>query len=182
MLASTGATDIILDRETVERTMATRPNRPLMVVDVGMPRDVDAGVGEIPAVRLLDLDDLKDYAQRSTERRRAEIGKAREILAAEVERYRDERAERLVAPLVTELRRRANEVRASELERHRAKLAALDPETVALIESITKGITNKLLHDPTVRVKQAAGTERGELLADSLTTLFDLDTPPDRDS
>ncbi|HEY1737577.1 MAG TPA: glutamyl-tRNA reductase [Acidimicrobiia bacterium] len=182
VLASTGATDIILDRETVERIMAARPDRPLMVVDVGMPRDVDAGVGEIPAVRLLDLDDLKDYAQRSTERRRAEIGKAREILATQVERFREERAERLVAPLVTALRRRANEVRTAELERHRAKLATLDPETVALIESITKGVTNKLLHDPTVQVKQAAGTERGELLADSLTTLFDLDTQSDRDS
>ncbi len=160
--------------------MATRPDRPLLVVDVGMPRDVDAGVGEVPGVRLLDLDDLKGYAQRSTERRRAEIGKAREILAAEVERFREERAERLVAPLVTALRRRANDVREAELERHRGKLAALDPDTVALIEAITKGVTNKLLHEPTVRVKQAAGTERGELLADSLTTLFDLDPPGDR--
>ncbi len=180
VLASTGATEIMLDRETVERIMSIRPERPLMVVDVGMPRDVDPGVGEIPGVRLLDLDDLKGYAQRSTERRRAEIGKAREILASEVDRYRVERAERLVAPLVTALRARGNEVRSAELERHRAKLDRLDPGTVELIEAIASGITNKLLHEPTVHVKESAGTERGDLLADALTTLFDLDTQADR--
>jgi glutamyl-tRNA reductase len=180
VLASTGATEIVLDRETVERIMEERPQRPLLVVDIGMPRDVDAGVGEIPGVRLLDLDDLKGYAQRSTERRRAEIGKAREILATEVERFREERAERLVAPLVTALRRRGEDVRAAELARHRARLAQLDPETLALVESIARGITNKILHEPTTQVKQAAGTERGDLLADALSTLFDLDTARDQ--
>ena len=74
--------------------MACRDGRPLLIVDVALPRDVDPGVHELNDVTLLDLDDLKDYAQRSAERRRAEIGKVREILAAEIDRYRVERAAR----------------------------------------------------------------------------------------
>ena len=84
--------------------MACRGGRPLLVVDVALPRDVDPGVREVNDVTLLDLDDLKDYAQRSAERRRREIGKVREILAAEIERYRADRSGREVAPLVTSLR------------------------------------------------------------------------------
>ena len=76
----------------VEMVMACRGGRPLLVVDVALPRDVDPGVGDITDVTLLDLDDLKEYAQRSAERRRGEIGKVRAILAAEIERYRADRA------------------------------------------------------------------------------------------
>ena len=84
--------------------MACRGGRPLLVVDVALPRDVDPGVREVNDVTLLDLDDLKDYARRSAERRRSEIGKVREILAAEIDRYRADRSAREVAPLVTSLR------------------------------------------------------------------------------
>ena len=155
--------------------MACRDGRPLLIVDVALPRDVDPGVREVNDVTLLDLDDLKDYAQRSAERRRAEIGKVREILAAEIERYRGERAAREVAPLVTALRvARRGRARATSSSASAAKLAGLDPETRAAVEALTQGIVNKLLHEPTVRVKDAAGTPRGDYYADALGALFDL--------
>ena len=131
---------------------------------------------------LLDLDDLKEFAQRSAERRRGEIGKVREILAAEIERYRVERAAREVAPLVSSLRELGEDVRRQELERFRAKLAQLDPDARALVDAITQGVVNKLLHEPTVRVKDAAGTPRGDYYADALATLFDLQAPEQRDA
>ena len=178
VLASTGASEVLIDRGTVETIMAGRRDQRMLIVDVALPRDIDPGVGEIPGVTLLDIDDLKGYAQRSTDRRRAEIGKAREILSAEIERYREERAARIVAPIVTALHRRGEQLRLAELERHSSRLVGLDETTMQLIEAISRGIVNKLLHEPTVRVKDNAGTDRGDVLADALNALFDLDADP----
>jgi glutamyl-tRNA reductase len=177
LLTSTASTDVLVERSTIEMVMACRNGNPLLIVDVALPRDVDPGVHEVPEVTLLDLDDLKEFAQRSAERRRTEIGKVREILTAEIERYRVERAAREVAPLVTSLHDRGEVVRQAELERFRAKLAELEPDARALVDAITQGVVNKLLHEPTVRVKDAAGTPRGDYYADALATLFDLPDP-----
>jgi glutamyl-tRNA reductase len=182
LLTSTASSEVLVERAMVEMVMACRDGRPLLVVDVALPRDVDPGVGDIPDVTLLDLDDLKEYAQRSADRRRGEIGKVRAILAAEIERYRAERAAREVGPLVTSLRELAEDTRQGELDRFRAKLAKLDPEARELIDAITKGLVNKLLHEPTVRVKDAAGTPRGDYYADALASLFDLPTEPSVES
>jgi glutamyl-tRNA reductase len=179
MLSSTASTQVLVERATVEMVMACRDGRPLLVVDVALPRDIDPGVGEVNDVTLLDLDDLKDYARRSAEKRRGEIGKVRDILAAEIERYRAVRSSREVAPLVTSLHDLGEDVRVRELERFRAKLEQLDPDQRAVVEALTQGIVNKLLHEPTVRVKDAAGTPRGEYYSDALAALFDLPSSED---
>lgn len=177
VLTSTASHDVLIERSTIEMVMACRNGRPLLIVDVALPRDVDPGIHEIPDVTLLDLDDLKEFAQRSADKRRAEIGKVREILSAEIERYRAERAAREVSPLVASLRELGEDVRQGELDRYRAKLDRLDPETRELIDALTQGLVNKLLHEPTVRIKDAAGTPRGDYYADALSTLFDLQAP-----
>ncbi len=174
LLASTASPQVLIERSTIEMVMACRGGRPLLIVDVALPRAIDPGVREINDVTLLDLDDLKDYARRSAERRGREISKVREILAAEIERYRADRASREVAPLVTSLRELGENVRAGELDRFRAKLEQLDPDERAVVEALTQGIVNKLLHEPTVRVKDAAGSPRGAYYADALAALFDL--------
>ncbi|MDQ1480995.1 MAG: glutamyl-tRNA reductase, partial [Actinomycetota bacterium] len=115
MLSSTASTQVLVERATVEMVMACRDGRPLLVVDVALPRDIDPGVGEVNDVTLLDLDDLKDYARRSAEKRRGELGKVRDILAAEIERYRAVRSSREVAPLVTSLHDLGEDVRVREL-------------------------------------------------------------------
>ena len=174
LMTSTASTEVLLERSTVEMVMACRNGRPLLILDVALPRDVDPGVREVNDVTLLDLDDLKGYAQRSAELRRAEIGKVRAILSTEIERYRGERAAREVAPLVSALRALGEDVRVSELHRAQAKLADLDPATRRVVEALTQAIVNKLLHEPTARVKDAAGTPRGDYYADALGALFDL--------
>ena len=98
----------------------------------------------------------------------------REIITDELDRFRVERSAREVAPLVTALRDRADEIRLAELERPGVKL---DADAQAVLESVTRRIVNKLLHDPTVRLKDAAGTARGELFADAVAELFALDLP-----
>jgi glutamyl-tRNA reductase len=121
------------------------------------------------------MDDLKSFAENSMDRRRREVARVRRIISAELERLRAERDSREVAPLVTALRSRAEDIRLAELERFRSKLESVDARTAETIEALTRGIVAKLLHEPTVRVKEAAGSGRGELYADALTALFDLE-------
>lgn len=183
LLTSTGASDIVIERSDIETVMQRREGRALLIVDVAMPRDVDPGVKQVFGVMLLDLDDMKAFALHSLEQRQREVGRVRSILADELDRFRAERSAREVAPLVTALRGRAEEIRLAELERFRSRLGDLDPATRQAVDALTSGIVNKLLHDPTVRVKDAAGTPRGELFTDALTELFSLgEARNDRDT
>jgi len=175
VLTSTGASEVVITQDEIETAMQRRFGRPLLIVDIAVPRDVDPGVAEVPGVTLLDMDDLKAFAESSMDRRRREVARVRRIISAELERLRTERTAREVAPLVAALRTRGEEVRLAELERFRSKLEAVDPRTAEAIEALTRGIVAKLLHEPTVRVKEAAGSGRGDLFADALSALFDLE-------
>jgi glutamyl-tRNA reductase len=175
VLTSTGSTEMVITQEEVETAMQRRFGRALLIVDIAVPRDVDPGVADIPGVTLLDMDDLKAFAEHSMDRRRREVARVRRIISAELERLRTERTAREVAPLVSALRSRGEDVRLAELERFRSKLDGVDARTAEAIEALTRGIVAKLLHEPTVRVKEAAGSGRGELYADALSALFDLD-------
>jgi glutamyl-tRNA reductase len=174
VLASTGSPYFLLEAGRVEEVMVARPTRPLLVVDIAMPRDVDPAVGTLPGVRLLDMDDLSEFAGRGMESRRREVPGAEALVAAEVLRYGDLAAERQVAPLVTLLRERADDVRRAELARFSRRLASLDETQARAVEALTRGIVAKLLHDPTVTVKSAAGTPMGDQLASALRQLFDI--------
>jgi glutamyl-tRNA reductase len=175
LLASAGAQDLLVERSAIEAVMQARNGRALLVVDIGVPRNIDPGAGEVFGVTLLDIDDLRAFGEQSLAQRRQEIGHVREIIAEELDRHRMERSAREVAPIVTALRAHADDVRELEMERHRAKLDALDPAARDAVEQLTRGIVNKLLHEPTVRVKDASGTARGELYTDALVELFGLE-------
>jgi len=148
--------------------------RPLLVVDVAMPRNVDPAVAELPGVELFDVDDLRELAEGEMAARRGEVEGVRRIIAEELERYRTGVRARDVAPLVAALRAKGEEVRSAELDRHGSLLAGLEPEQAEAVRALTRRIVAKLLHEPTVQVKQAAGTPKGERLAESLRLLFDL--------
>jgi glutamyl-tRNA reductase len=126
---------------------------------------------------LLDIDDLRAFGEQSLAQRRQEIGKVRDLITDEIDRHRTERTAREVAPLVTALRARAEDLRLLELERSRTKLDALDPDARAAVETLTQALVNKLLHEPTVRLKDSAGTARGDLYADAIVELFGLTEP-----
>lgn len=175
LLTSTGAIEIVLTRADVELVMQRRDGRPLLIVDVAVPRDVDPGAAQVPGVTILDMDDLRTFAEHSLDQRRREVVKVRHIIAEELDRYRADRSAREIAPLIAALHQRGDDIRAAELERFRARLEALDPKARAAVEALTKGIVNKLLHDPTVRLKSVAGSARGELFADAIAALFDLE-------
>jgi glutamyl-tRNA reductase len=176
LLASTGSSEFLLAAADLEPVLTARGGRPLLIVDIAVPRDVDPAVGALPGVSLLDMDDLTASAAVAMSGRRQEVPKAEAIVAEELERYLDRAAQRHVAPLVAALHERAEQIRASELARFQRRLATLKPAEAAAVEALTRGIVAKLLHEPTVNVKSGAGTPAGEQLAQGLRQLFELDT------
>jgi glutamyl-tRNA reductase len=176
LLASTGSPDVLLVAADLESVLEARHGRPLLIVDIAVPRDIDPAVGTLPGVTLLDMDDLTASAAVAMAGRRHEVPSAEAIVAEEVDRYLDVAAQRQVAPLVAALHERGEVIRAAELTRFRNRLAGLDPAQAAAVEALTRGIVAKLLHDPTVNVKAGAGTPGGEQLAQGLQRLFELDT------
>ena len=174
VLTSTSAAEVVLDAARVGRTMRSRPGRPLLVVDVAVPRDVDPAVADVEGVSLLDVEDVRRFAEAHMSTRRGEIPAVRAVLTEELERYRTSSAARSAAPVVAALRTRAESIRRAELARHSAQLDALGPQAREIVEQVTQRTVAKLLHEPTVRIKDAAGSPRGERLAEALRSLFDL--------
>jgi glutamyl-tRNA reductase len=174
LVTTTGAQDLILQAGDVNSLSARRGHRGLVIVDVAVPRDVDPAAAQIPGVTLLDMDDIGAFIGQGLESRNGEVESVRLIVDAEVDRYQAIASAREVAPLISELRAGAESVRIAELGRFSAKLADLTPAEREAVEALTKGIVNKLLHEPTVRLKEAAGRARGDRLAESLRDLFDL--------
>lgn len=180
LLASTGSPDVLLEAADVESVLGDRRGRPLLIVDIAVPRDVDPAVGELDGVTLLDMEDLTASAAVAMAGRRQEVPAAEAIVAQEVERYLDVAAQRQVAPLIAALHERGEAIRDAEVARFRRRLAGLEPGQMAAVEALTRGIVAKLLHEPTVNVKAGAGTPSGEQLAQGLRRLFELDTELDK--
>ena len=174
VVSCTGAGSVVIDTDTVELGLAHRGGRPLFIVDIAVPRDIDAGVGQLPGVTLLDLDDLRAWAERGLQARAGEAERVRQIVGEEVERHLLDAAARQAAPLVASLRAKADAIRQAELDRFQSKLADLSPAQRDAVEALTMGIVNKLLHDPSVRLKDDAGSPRGERYASAVRELFDL--------
>ena len=146
----------------------------LFVIDLGVPRNVDPLVASMPNVTLLDMDTLSESVARALGDRAEEAVAAREIVGAEVERFRTASRQRGAAPVIASLRARLETVRVAELEKHRAQLADLDEAEWEQVDAATRAALAKMLHEPTMLLKEAAGTPRGERLVEALRILFDL--------
>jgi len=174
LLTSTGASSVILEHGDLNDVMRERLDRELLIVDIAVPRDVDPAAGEIDGVTLLDMDDLRAFAEEGIQARRREITGVQAIIDDELDSYVDESTARSVAPLVVGLRDRVTGITESEFSRFASKLEGLDENQRKVVESLVTGVVGKLLHEPTVRMKDAAGTARGERLAEALRDLFNL--------
>ncbi|HUQ62964.1 MAG TPA: glutamyl-tRNA reductase [Acidimicrobiales bacterium] len=174
LLTSTGAPSVVLEESDITGAIRDRADHPLLIVDLGMPRNVDPTVGEVPGVTLLDLADVRGFVEDRLKERRKEAVRVRAIVDEELARYVSSTVARQAAPTVTSLHQRAEEVRARELARFEARLAALEPKERQAVEALTRGIVAKLLHEPTVHLKDAAGSPQGERLSSALRELFDL--------
>ncbi len=175
LLCATAAPHAVVQREHIAPGLRARGDRPLCVLDIALPRDVDPRVGELANVFLYDLDDLRAVTASALERRRKDVPSAEEIVAAEVESYWSWLAGLSAVPVLRSFRGRMDALREEELRHLMRRLPNLPPEERALVEHFSRALMNKFLHEPSVRLRAAAGNGRGLAAVDTLRYLFDLD-------
>lgn len=154
----------------------TQRSAPLLIVDIAVPRNVDPAAASLTGVTVFDLDDLRRWTERGLAARDAERSAAAAIVASSLEQFRVDSLARQAAPLVAQLRDRAEQIRNAELTRYANKLADLEGDQRDTVEALTRSIVAKLLHSPSVRLRDAAGTARGERIAAAVGDLFDLES------
>jgi glutamyl-tRNA reductase len=173
VVSCTGATGLVLDTGTVERALKTRDGRPIALLDIALPRDVEESVRDLPGVTLIDLAALQEVLESSETG--AEVDAARAIVTEEVGTFLAWQMASRVAPTVIALRSRADEVVAAELGRLTSRLPDLDDRSRAELEATVRRVVDKLLHAPTVRVKELTDAPEGLSYAEALRELFGLD-------
>ena len=169
----------MVSEAVVRAAVQGRESRPLVLVDLAVPADVERSAGEIPGVRLFDVDDLRAGLDGAIASRLREVPKVEEVVEEEVEAFARRYRELEVEPLVAELRRQAEEVRAAEVARALRDLGDLDPRAVERIEHLSRVLVKKLLHDPTVRLRERAGEGDADDVAAAVRELFRLTAPRD---
>ncbi len=175
VVSSTSSPDVVLRREQVERAHRARRGRPLFLIDLAVPRDLDPAINELDGCYLYDIDDLEAVVAESLGARRREAAAAERIVAEEAEQFRTWQASLDVVPAIASLRARAEEIRQGELAKAEARLGDLSEAERRAVESVTAQIVNKLLHLPTIRMKEAAAAADGVVYADAVRHLFGLE-------
>ena len=173
LVACTGAIDTVVPRDLVAGAITGRGGRPLVVCDLGLPRDVDPAVSELPGVTVVDLAALRGRLE--VRASREAVAEAQELVADEAQAFLAAQRSAEVAPTVTALRRRASDVIDAELQRLSARLPDLDPRVREELARTTRRIVDKLLHAPTVQIKRLAEGPDGTSYTRALRELFQLD-------
>ena len=175
LLCSTASPHTVVGVEHVMPAMRARGDRPLCILDIALPRDVDAKVGELDNVFLYDLDDLRAAAAANLERRQEDLPAAEGIIGSEVEKYWQWLAGLAVVPVVTAFRSRMETVRADELAVALRRIGGLSNEQEEGLEHFSRALMNKFLHEPSVRLRAAAANGRGLEVVDAARYLFALE-------
>ena len=182
VICSTAAPHPILNEGTVRSAMAHRPARPLIVMDIAFPRDVEESVSHIPGVHLYDLDKLEQGASRTAEERRSQVPQVEGIIAEEMRRFQEWLTTLEVRPVILAMREQAEAIRQREIDRTLKRLDKLGVDGTQEIESLTKSLVNKLLHEPTVRLKEHSQNGQGARYALLIRELFGLGQENEVDS
>ena len=180
VVASTSSREIVVGADAVERALARRPARPLFLVDIAVPRDVDPAARGLTGCFLYDVDALEEGMAGEAASRRGELQRAEAIVDEEAEAFGAWLQTLEVVPAIASLRALAEDIRAAELERAEAQLGSLSPAERRAVESVTAQIVGKLLHAPTVRLKEAAAAGDGAEYAEAVRHLFGIDAPSAR--
>jgi glutamyl-tRNA reductase len=177
VVTCTGASGHVISIDMVRAAVSRRgeTGRPLVLLDLAMPRDVDPLVARIPGVALTDLEALAADGQAALRPADAEVAEVRRIMAEELATHMSAHRAAAVAPTVVALRAKAASVVEAELGRLAGRLGRLDPAAMAEVAKSMRRVTDKLLHDPTVRIKELAGAPGADTYEDALRVLFDLD-------
>ena len=167
VIGCTGSPGYVLKSDLIGATMAGRPNRPLLLIDIAVPRDIDPEAAQLQNVYLNDVDDLESATQASREKKAQEAEWAEELATDESQQFRQWCLDLEALPTVIELRNRADQVRSLELHKTVRKLnGRLDEEALESLDAMTRAIVNKLLHDPTMFLKERKGPEELQVARD----------------
>lgn len=175
VITSTSAQGYIVDTASAAGALRGRRGRPILFVDLAVPRDVDPALATIDGCFVYNIDDLEAVVEASLAGRRVEAVRAEQLVSAEAERFREWRSSLAVVPAIASLRARAEEIRAGELAKAEPRLGRLPESERKLFEAVTSQIVAKLLHLPTVRMKEAAAASDGVVYADVVRHLFGLE-------
>jgi glutamyl-tRNA reductase len=174
VISGTGAPGLVVRREDVEAAQAERRSRPLFLIDIAVPRDIEPEAGKVKGVFLYDLDDLRSVSEANLRERRKEAASAEAIVDQEIGAFLEWRRSLDVVPLLVELRSRADEIRRAEVDKARRRLGPLTPEQEKALDAATSGIVNKLLHSPTVELKKMASNRHHTEHVGLIRKLFGL--------
>ena len=181
VMTSTGAPNFILGKRQMEEVLKRRKNRPMFLIDIAVPRDIDPKVNDISNTYLYDVDDLQGVVQANLKERQKEAGKAEAIVEQEIGQFHQWLGNLEVKPTVIALRRKFEEIRQQELEKTFGNLKDLTGKQRKSIEAMAGAIINKILHKPTAALKNSQNDTSGEDYVDAVRTLFDLPAPADDD-
>jgi glutamyl-tRNA reductase len=181
VITATGAAASILTKARIEAVMRTRRSRPLFIIDIALPRDVEPAAGELEQVFLYNIDDLQATVRENLARRATEVSRAEAIVNEEVARFDAWFRSRSAVPTIVALRQHFETVRRSELERLDFKLSTLGPEARARVDEITRLLVEKLLLSPTEQLKLLGDAETVGMYSETLTRLFGLPAAPSED-
>ena len=175
LITSTGAPHTLVHPDMVRNLMAVRPNRPLVIIDIAVPRDVDIEVGEIPGVRLYDLDLLQQNLEISLMRRASEVPLVESIIHEEKAEFGNYLRLLEVTPLIAEMRQQAESIRQKELEKTLRRMPSLTEEERKRLEAMTEALVKKILHAPITCLRHEAGTPQAATYATAARSLFGLE-------
>jgi glutamyl-tRNA reductase len=175
VIASSGAPGYVLTKEEMKPVLAARKNKPVFLIDIAVPRNVDPAVNELDNVFVYDIDDLQKVVDENLKSRLSEATRADRIVAEEVDRLESWMRTRHVGPVIAALQEQLEQVRAAEIERMRGKLGALTPQQEQAIEAITRGIINKIAHGPISELRRQAGSDNGVPVVETIRSMFRLE-------
>ncbi|HEX6038458.1 glutamyl-tRNA reductase [Longimicrobium sp.] len=178
VICSTAAPHPVLTVDRLRSALPSGPRRPLCIIDIAIPRDVEAAVGDVENVFLYNVDDLQGIVDANLGRRRAQLPAAESIVLGGVDDFWAWYSSLAVVPTIRALRDRGEALRQAEVERALRSLSHLSPEDQLAIDALTRALVNKVLHAPTARLRQAAGNGRGTGVLDTVRYLFELDAGP----
>ncbi|RMF86137.1 MAG: glutamyl-tRNA reductase [Nitrospinota bacterium] len=175
VISSTAAPHPILTKATMQEVVRRRRYQPMFLIDIAVPRDIEASVNEIDHVYLYDIDDLQSVVEANLRERQKEALVAEEVIKKEVAAFQRWRETLQVTPTIVALRQKAETIRQQEVSKTLRKLKDLSEKDRQAIEALTMAITNKLLHAPIVNLKKGAESAEGNLFISAVRQLFELD-------
>lgn len=178
VISSTSAPHFVLGKEEMAQVMHSRRGRPLLLIDIAVPRDIDPQVKDLENICLYDIDDLQAVVSANLKEREQEAVKATLILRQEIDEFQVWFKTQEVVPLIAALLRKAENIRQEELGVSLKKLPGLSEKERKYVDNLTRAILNRLLREPVLRIKELALQDRSDIYAEALYKLFDLQIAP----